>query len=201
MRTVTASVESIISAKTISTCHLLYFRLKDQSTNTVRDYYLTDYFRRLTFNDRNYIAAGQLLNLSGMTETNDLQIQTMNFTLTGTSGGHLSAILQYDYIDREVEVHRAFLTDQDVLINDPVKIFQGRLNAPTISDDPEQGKTTITITASSRLSDIHRRPSRHTNTTEHQSIYPNDMFFSKWGKIDEEIIWGALPQKPKYIKR
>jgi hypothetical protein len=71
-----------------------------------------------------------------------------------------------------------------------IKIFEGRLDSPTISDNPDTGESVVQITASNYLSDFDRKIGRYTNNSQQKAFFPNDEFFSLWGNIDDDIVWG-----------
>jgi hypothetical protein len=153
--------------------------------------YLTDYFNDIDYDGETYYGVGSLVGISAIDSSSDLQVQDIKLTLEGVTQTYFSYILQYYYVDRKCCIHKVFLNNTtDAIIGNPIKVFEGRLNNPTIQDDPINGSSVVTLTVSNYLSDFDKRPTRFTNHTQHKSLYPDDNFFSKWGKIDKEIIWG-----------
>ena len=152
--------------------------------------YITDYHVNITYSGNTYLAGGHLLDISEQKNTSDLQISDVTISLSGVDQTYISMILNYTYIDRELIIHRVFLDDADAIVGNPIKTFMGRINAPTINDDPHAGTSIITVNASSYLADFDARPSRSTNHIHHKYYYPNDDFFKLWGQIDKEIVWG-----------
>lgn len=188
MKTIDSSTQAVIDSKTIETAHLVKMELTSASSGSSVYIHMTEYAFDITYDGNNYDALGNLLAISQLDQSNDLQIQNVTLSLCGLDGVHMGHIFNYEYIDREIIIYRAFLNN-GALVGTPVKLFQGRLNQPTIKDDPNS-EILITISASSYLSDFDRRPARHTNHTEHTARYPGDNFFRPWGNIDEDIIWG-----------
>lgn len=188
MKTIDSATQAVIDSKEIETGHLVKIQLTHAVTRDEVYIRMTEYAFDITYDSENYDALGGLLSISQLDQSNNLQIQNITLSLTGIDGVHTSHVLNYDYIDRQIIIHRAFLSN-GVLVGTPVKLFQGRLNQPTIKDDPN-GEALVTITASSYLSDFDRKPARHTNHTEQIARFPNDRFFESWGIIDKDIIWG-----------
>lgn len=196
MRTISADVQTELNKSSIKTAHLVEFDLLDKGTNhtdpttwTTEKVYLTDWNCNLNYEGNIYVACGYLLSIDGMKDTQTLQVHDLSFSLSGIDQQFLSAVLNYTYHDRRIKVHRAFFNDSYEVVADPIKIFDGRISKPNISDDTS-GAVTVSVKASSLLADFERKPSRHTNNSEHTAIFPNDNFFSKWGKIDKDVIWG-----------
>lgn len=192
MRTIHADITNhLTNNNSYNTSNIVKVILRNPTTGADVILYLTDYFKNITYNGIEYSAIGGLLGLSAIDSSSDLQVQDIKITLDGVSQTYISYVLSYYYIDRECEIHKVFLNSStDAIIGDPVKVFEGRLSNPTIQDDPASGSTTVILTVSNYLSDFDKRPTRFTNDTQHKGLYPDDNFFSRWGKIDREIIWG-----------
>jgi hypothetical protein len=74
---------------------------------------------------------------------------------------------------------------------DPIAIFDGRGDQPSISENPDDGKCTVTIDFASHWVDFERRPGRHTNHEEQQIHFSGDMFFEFVSGLDRQINWGV----------
>lgn len=190
MKTLAGTTVNQLATGQLHTAHLVHIVLNTTVGEGVYNVYMTDYHIDITYGGITYLAGGHLLSISEIKTASDLQINDITIGLSGIDQTKISEVLSYDYIDREVTVTRALLTNNDALYANPVVVFKGRINAPTITDDPNEGTSVVTINASSYLADFERKPSRHTNHIEHNYHYPNDDFFSLWGQIDKEIIWG-----------
>jgi hypothetical protein len=189
MRTIGSNTQTLLDNGKIYTAHLIDLTLKNLSADVFEIIRMTDYHIPLTFNSNQYLAGGHLLTIYNVTDTTDLQINDVTVGFSGIDSTMVSYVLSYDYIDRPLNIYRAFLSDQDVLLSTH-KIFSGRVNAPSIADNVEDGEMLVSVNASSYLSDFDKKTSRHTNAQEHQYYHPNDGFFTLWGEIEKEIIWG-----------
>ena len=189
MRTIGSSTQTLLDSGNIYTAHLIDLTLKNLSNGSNEIIRMTDYHVPITFNSNEYLAGGHLLSINNVTDTTDLQINDVTVGFSGVDSSMVSYVLSFDYIDRPLNIYRAFLSDQDALLSTH-KVFSGRVNAPSISDNVEDGEMLVSVNASSYLSDFDKKSSRHTNAQEHQYYHPNDGFFSLWGNIEKEIIWG-----------
>ena len=215
-RTLTSGVAAAAAGSQIATAHLFRSVFTNAATGLDEEFNVTDNFRDVIYGGVTYTALGHLLGFEGVEESTDLQISTVKCTLSGVDSNLISSVLSYQYIDRRMEIWRAFrsLPETDIyaanwddaenwddastwnsspfigVIDAPVLIFAGTMDAPTITDDPTSGKVVVQLTASSYFSDFGRRPGRHTNHQEQQAFHPGDRFFEWVGSIDKNVVWG-----------
>jgi hypothetical protein len=102
----------------------------------------------------------------------------------------VAVALNARYLDRPLQIFRAYLDYTQALISSPVLIFEGRMDGLVISDDPS-GKCTCVITASNQFADFERKAGRHTNSEEQLSIFNGDLFFENCGALNKQIKWGG----------
>ena len=188
MRTIDSTTQANIDSGKLETAHLIEINLNHSLALLPTVIYVTEFAHDIDYASDTYSALGHLLTISNLDQTNDLQIQNATLTFSGIDGVYVSYLFNYEYIDREIVIHRAFLSGGSI-VGEPVKLFEGRLNQPTIQDNPE-GETIVSLSASSYLSDFDRKPARHTNHVEQSSRFEGDTFFKNWGVIDRDIIWG-----------
>lgn len=188
MKPLTSAQIQELESTTIYTANLIHIVFSN-SNNEKEDVFVTDFHRNI-IDDNDYTALGHFLNLTSVTQTDDLQINDITLTLSGIDQQFISYVLNYRYIDREIIIKRALIDNNDNLIGETIVVFSGRINQPTISENEDEGTLTVNINASSFFADFERASARHTNHVEHNYYYPTDNFFKQWGKIDEEIIWG-----------
>lgn len=155
--------------------------------------YATDAARDVVWGGHTYLANGQFLGFDGVAEAADLQVTEAHVQLSGVDQTWVALVLAENYIDRRIVIYKAFLDPAtDALVVDPGAIFDGRMDSPTIEEDPDSGKCTVTLTATSHWTDFERRPGRHTNLTEQQIHFPTDTGFRYVSEQTRQITWGAL---------
>lgn len=152
--------------------------------------YATDAYRSVDWNGNTYPALGHFLDYSGVEEAGDLSITQASVRLSGVDQTLIAAILAYEYIDRRLVIRKAFLTSAEVVMVDPLPIFDGRVDSPSIEEDPESGICSVTIAASSHWIDFERTPGRHTNHEEQQIWFPGDLGFEYVSLKSAQVIWG-----------
>jgi hypothetical protein len=183
MHTIPAGVLSAIVAGQVQTCHLVEMFL---SSGTVR---LTDFARTVSYGGNDFLPAGHLLALSEIVESAQVIVSEASVTLSGVDQTFIAALLGETYLDRRLVIYRAFL-DANSAVSYARAVFDGRMDAPTIQEDPLANSCTVTVTATNYWADFERRPGRHTNYEETQLYFPGDKFFEFTAEGNKQITWG-----------
>jgi len=175
-RTITAAMKTAMEADRIMPAHLFEFRF---DANTI---YNTDAYRDIAWSGNTYIGNGHFARFAAIEETATLIVHQARFSLSGVDQSWVSTVLSYDFLDREALAYLALLdTDSLTPIADPFLIFRGRMDNPSIADDPpdltKPGTTTVTVEASSDWANFGRVAGRHTNHEDQQIFFPGDKGF------------------------
>lgn len=152
--------------------------------------YMNDSYKTITYQDNDYLAVAYLLGFSDIEESAELIVSSMTLSLSGIGQEMVSLVLNEKYINREVRVSTGFLNkDTQVLINNPVLIFNGRIDTPTISEDPDGGTSTVSISATNAWVDFTRQTGRHANNEEQQTLFPGDKGFEFAAQNVSDLVW------------
>lgn len=186
-RTLDAAIITQIRAQQLRPVHLveMYF-----SSGTVR---MTDAGLSVSYGGNTYENLGHLLGLGEITETAEIVVSETTISLSGIDQAYIAIVLGETYIDRRVVIYKGFLDANDTLVA-AVAIFDGRMDAPTIEEDPESGSCTVSVRAATYWADFERRPGRHTNHEETQIYFPGDRFFEYVSELNRQIVWGETPR-------
>ena len=153
-------------------------------------YYLSDAYIPVTYDSNTYTPTGSFLAFSDIVETNESNIETISISLSGVDTTYVDLFLVGGYLDRTVEIYKAFLDSSDALVSDPLLIFSGRLNNPVIKEDVEAGTSTVAVQASSLFVDFDRINARFTNNESQQSFFSGDTGFRFSSVVVRELNWG-----------
>ena len=164
--------------------HLLNLHLDSGS------YYLSDCYISVTFDSNTYSPVGSLLSFTNITETNDVVVESLSISLSGVDQTYTNLLLSENYIDRKIEIYKGFLNSSEQLINDPILIFSGRINNPIVQEDPDSGKSSLIVSASSHFIDFNKKTGRFTNNESQQSFFPGDTGFRFASAAVKELNWG-----------
>ena len=152
--------------------------------------YGTDAQVDISFGGNNYLAAGGALQISEVTEEDTLKIESITITLSALDTAVVSYFLDNDYMDKQVIVRKAVIGDDYQIIGDPILVFDGRLDQPTITEDFKSGTAIIQVKASSHWTDFDKSNGRHTNDAEQKQLFPGDTFFEKASVVNKDVKWG-----------
>jgi len=183
-RGASTSTLSEISAASSHPVHLLELVFDGSPT------YITDAPRNISWAGRIYTGLGHFLNFGDIEETAELQVSSVTGTLSGVDQTYVSLFLSETYIDRTVNLYKAFLNNSEAVISDPVLIFSGLISGVGITENPDDGTCAIAVEAASQWVDFERRPGRHTTDSEQQIYFPGDKGFEFSSEITKEILWG-----------
>jgi hypothetical protein len=131
-----------------------------------------------------YTGTGNLLNISGLEEVNDLSAKSITLQLSGVPASLVSLALQEPYQRRSCKVYFG-TTDTTV----PIEVFSGLMNTMTIEDSGDA--STITLSVESKLVRLGSAANWRYTDANHQSRHDGDTFFSFVADLqDRDIIWG-----------
>ena len=153
-------------------------------------YFLSDAYIPVTYDSNTYTPTGSFLAFSDIVETNEANIETISISLSGVDTTYINLFLSGGYLDRTVQIYKAFLDSNDALVSDPLLIFDGRLNNPVIKEDVEAGTSTVAVQASSLFVDFDRINTRFTNNESQQSFFAGDTGFRFSSVVVKELNWG-----------
>ena len=153
-------------------------------------YFLSDAYIPVTYDSNTYTPTGSFLAFSDIVETNEANIETISISLSGVDTTYVNLFLSGGYLDRTVQIYKAFLDSNDALVSDPLLIFDGRLNNPVIKEDVEAGTSTVAVQASSLFVDFDRINTRFTNNESQQSFFSGDTGFRFSSVVVKELNWG-----------
>ncbi len=147
----------------------------------------------LTWNGDVYTGGGDLVSVGAIEEKHDSQVSAQGtvFSLSGVNPDDLSIALSEIRQGLPGKLWFAVLDgDSGVLVGEPVQIFSGLTDVPTIDD----GGDTITISLSieNRLIDLERARVRRYTPEDQKAVYPDDKGFDYVAGLQEaEVSWGT----------
>ena len=200
-RNMTASQLAANQLQSAQFFELLYLRVRDTGSATFEHTYISNAPYDITVDTniasmgigqgtQTFTALGPFLQFGNVDESADFQINQVTITLGGIRDGDLALFLDNQYLDQPVKIFRVWYTGDGDMIDDPVMIFDGRIDKPVISDDPQNG-ITIGCSASSQWVDYERRAGRHTNPSEQIFFFPGDTGFKFANIAIKDLKWGG----------
>jgi hypothetical protein len=130
------------------------------------------------------------MGISDIEEAAEVIVSSVTLSLSGIDQVWISNVLQEDYIDRTVKIYTAFMDESWALVVDPVLIFEGRMDQPSIEEDPDAGTSSVSVSATNAWVDFSRKTGRHTNHEEQTLHFAGDKGFEFASEVTPDIIWG-----------
>ena len=147
--------------------------------------YMWSGYGDLVIGSKTYLGAGQLLSLSSVEETTEMEAMGASLTLSGIPSLYLSLAIKEPYQGRECRIYFGMTSDPSAY----VEIFSGELDQMNIS---EEGSTSsISVTAENVLIKLERPIVRRLTNEDQKSRYPTDRGLEFIAALqDKEIYWG-----------
>lgn len=174
-------------------------------------YFWTGY-NNLVIEGRTYLGVGNLVTISSVEETTEIEAKGASITMSGIPSSFLSLALSEPYQGRECKIYfglwindKPITTESDETITTEnllqlgtgsrasylAEIFSGELDQMNIS---EQGNTSsISVTAENVLIKLERPVVRRFTNEDQKSRFPTDKGLEfVAGLQDKEIFWGRV---------
>lgn len=150
---------------------------------------LTDYAHDLDHDGFTYTSTGQMMGLSAVSESSDIEISPLVIEISALAAGFVAAVLQYDHINRPVTLRRALLNNNSQII-DIIKLFAGLSSDAIILDAGPSGSPLVQIESTSQFGDLDQKAGRFTNSASQADRYPGDKGFDHVVDLVDPLIWG-----------
>lgn len=189
-----AAMLTVVAAEQSTHCYLVKFQL---DSGTV---YLTDAGYHVPWGGNTYLATGDLLSVGTIKETLDITVASLNIVLSGAKLDTITTVLTEELVHRKAIVYICYLDSDYVPVVDPVP-FNYFISGHYPAENPDTGKSKVTLTLSNYWEDFKRTNGRTTNHNSHKLRYPTDDGFQYADKADDKIVWSNLYQLIDSINR
>lgn len=129
----------------------------------------------LQWNAQQWIGLGHLGTISAIEESSEIKATNVTFQLTGIDPADLRQALGEVRQGNPVQLWFGTLGDNNNVIADPLQIFAGRMDVPTI--DEGTATSTISLSVENRLIDLNRSRERRYTNQDQQIDHPGDLGF------------------------
>lgn len=136
-----------------------------------------------------YIGVGNLVSISSVEETTEIEARGATITMTGIPSSFLSLALQEPYQGRECNIYFGLSLSNESSTRYLIEIFSGELDQMNISESADSA--TIAVTVENALIRLERPTIRRFTSEDQKSRFPSDTglrFVA--GLQDKEIFWG-----------
>lgn len=146
-----------------------------------------------------YVAQGNFINFSGMSEDIDVKVGKFTITLSGVGNDYISKFINYEVEGKRVCIYKAFLgfgpagTDPLSLVAAPILMYDGTIYNFSIQETNRTCQ--ISVDCSSLFADFERTNGRKSNNWSNWLFQGEqyDKAFEKSGWVGStEFKWGRL---------
>lgn len=154
----------------------------------------------LQWNNQTWIGLGTLGTISTIEESSEIKATNVTFTLSGIAQDMLRHVLTEVRQGYPVTLWFGSLGDNNNVIADPLQIYAGRIDAPSI--DEGAPTATISIATENRLIDLQRSRERRYTDQDQQIDHPGDLgmqyvqFIQQWNGTWGKAGPGGVPIVP-----
>lgn len=182
-RNLSSGVQDAISAAQVSPIILFEGSF---ASGTV---YVWSGYGDLSWGGNTYVGVGTLGAISSVAEASEVSAKGITVTLSGIPSDMISLVLSDVRQGAVGKVHMGFLNSSGVVIDDPILMFEGKLDIPSIQEGADT--SSITLSYESRLIDLQRaRESRYTNEDQ-QRAFAGDLGCEYVASLQEfSVTWG-----------
>jgi hypothetical protein len=129
----------------------------------------------ITWDSFDWTGTGDLMGVSAITQTADLSAEGITIALSGINSTNVGSVVSDVATYLTVDVWLGFLDSSNAIVVDPVHVFGGHVDVPTVQDDGDTA--TISITAENDLLILSKASMRRYTNDDQQIIYPTDTGF------------------------
>jgi hypothetical protein len=183
-RTISAAAQQWLDNSRMRTAHLVDIHSVQGIARA------TDWATHLDWNGNTYLSLGHVLGFSDITETGDIEISPVQISLSGIDQAYVALALRSQIVQQPVLIYKAVLDNEHRLLADPVLIFKGRMDGAVISEDPDAGTSTVSVTAWPAFAEITVKRGRFTTDPMEQALFPGDTIFAFASDAPKDLFWG-----------
>jgi len=184
MRTLTAGVESALSAENVITIMLVEL---DFSSGFLR---LHTGVGDVVMSGNTFQGVGRLGDIEAINESLEIKASGLRLTLSGVPSDQISIALNENYQGRACRVWIGALDTNHRLIADPLGPFKYRMDTMAIQVGES---SSIQLVVEDMLADWDRPRVRRYNDADQKSQYPTDRGFEFVGEMkDKTLFWGRV---------
>ena len=153
--------------------------------------YLNTSDRDIVFDSNTYVGGSGIANISSIEESQELQANGIQLTVSGVSSSNVSIALTENFKNVDATLFLGFLnTDNYTLHDDPFIVFKGKVDTQNLQIDGDTA--TIVIEIENRLIDWERqRISRYTNNDQLQKFSGDVGLEFVQQLVEKELFWGV----------
>jgi hypothetical protein len=180
-RPIDPATAALLTDDSLRIAHLLTFEF----STTLR---FTDYGHSISYSGDTYSAVSGFIDLSDPTESEDLRVNSLTVKMSGVEQSFISIFLSGLWVNRRALLQVAFLDSDDVVVGEPVTLFDGLVSNFSINET--ERTSSVDIIVASHWADFERKAGRLTNNNSQQYLFPGDVGMEFAASVVSDLQWG-----------
>lgn len=136
-----------------------------------------------------YLAQGKFISYSGVRQTDELRINNVALSLSGSTDTFVNIVLNDQYLHRKVYIYRTWINvATNALIDSPVLVYAGTITGGDVLDSARECQ--VSLTTSNEFYDFDKISGRKSNSDSQKRFFPNDNGMLYSTNTINDIRWG-----------
>lgn len=187
-RSLPAGVLDVLVSRSFITCELIELGLTTPLFLNSGQYDLLA-TTQTSAGQQTYLAQGQFLSYTGVRETDEMRVNTVNVSFSGATNQFLNFALNDRILHRAFRIYKVFINAADLaLLTAPVMIYDGSIVGATVEESVDS--SVVTLQTANEFYDFETRRGRRTNSGSQQRFFPGDRGMDFSTKSIADIKWG-----------
>lgn len=151
--------------------------------------YVWSGYGSIAWNGQTWLGMGHLASVGTITEDSTITAQGITLGLSGIDNTLLPEALSQVQQGLPCKVSLAFFNPDASIVADPILVFAGRMDQPTLEEGADT--STISIAVENRLADLQRPLVRRCTDQDQRHDYPRDSGYAFVAQLMEwNSAWG-----------
>lgn len=156
-------------------------------------YRLTNAPRDIVYNSNTYTSFGILLNFDAIEENSNLEIPSLDITISGiapnqSGNSTLQDLIGENYANKTVTIDRQYFLDG--ALQGTVNVYKGYITGADLLQSADN-ISNVTVKTASHWHDFARQNARRTNSNSQKAVYASDEGFAFSTEVQKSITWKA----------
>jgi hypothetical protein len=187
-RSLPAGALDVLTSRSFITCELIELELSTPLYLNSSQYDIVA-TTATSQGQQTFLAQGQFLNYSGVRETDEMRVNTVNVSFSGATNQFINIALNDRILHRPFRIYKVFINSSNLaLLTEPVMIYDGTIVGATVEESSDN--SIVTLQTANEFYDFERRNGRRTNTGSQQRFFPGDLGMDFSTKSISDIKWG-----------
>lgn len=135
-----------------------------------------------------FTPSGHILEGIEVKESSAIRSNKITFTMSGVEQSFISAMMNYNNINKSFTVYRATIDANASIIGAPFMVYSGIIVGYQVADT--ETTSAIALDVASHWTDFERTAGRKTNSASQNRYFPDDLGMAFSSTTKQDVKWG-----------